>query len=89
MLTTLTTVLGLAPLAYESSLQALFLKPTVVTRVFGLAFAPAKVRAQGRFWSHCARAAAHWDDACRRGSYRAERWNNRVLVCQRRTRRTA
>ncbi|WP_400085706.1 efflux RND transporter permease subunit [Yoonia sp. R78084] len=38
MLTTLTTVLGLAPLLYEGSNQAEFLKPTVVTLVFGLAF---------------------------------------------------
>ncbi|SNT28074.1 AcrB/AcrD/AcrF family protein [Antarctobacter heliothermus] len=36
LLTTLTTVLGLAPLMYESSRQALFLKPTVVTLVYGL-----------------------------------------------------
>lgn len=38
LLTTLTTVLGLAPLMYESSRQALFLKPTVVTLVYGLGF---------------------------------------------------
>ena len=38
MLTTLTTVLGLSPLLYEGSNQAEFLKPTVVTLVFGLAF---------------------------------------------------
>lgn len=38
MLTTLTTVLGLAPLMYESSQQAQFLKPTVVTLVYGLGF---------------------------------------------------
>ncbi|WP_106746356.1 efflux RND transporter permease subunit [Yoonia maritima] len=38
MLTTLTTVLGLAPLLYEGSTQAEFLKPTVITLVFGLAF---------------------------------------------------
>ncbi|ETX27604.1 efflux RND transporter permease subunit [Roseivivax isoporae] len=38
LLTTLTTVLGLAPLLYEGSSQAEFLKPTVVTLVFGLAF---------------------------------------------------
>jgi multidrug efflux pump subunit AcrB len=38
MLTTLTTVLGLAPLMYESSQQAQFLKPTVITLVFGLGF---------------------------------------------------
>ncbi|WP_019953575.1 efflux RND transporter permease subunit [Yoonia vestfoldensis] len=38
LLTTLTTVLGLAPLLYERSTQAEFLKPTVVTLVFGLAF---------------------------------------------------
>ena len=38
MLTTLTTVLGLAPLLYEGSNQAEFLKPTVVTLVFGLGF---------------------------------------------------
>ena len=31
LLTTATTVLGLAPLLYERSSQALFLKPTVVT----------------------------------------------------------
>ncbi len=38
ILTTLTTVLGLAPLLYESSQQAQFLKPTVVTLVYGLGF---------------------------------------------------
>ena len=38
LLTTLTTVLGLAPLLYEGSNQAEFLKPTVVTLTFGLAF---------------------------------------------------
>jgi len=36
LLTTLTTVVGLAPLMYEGSRQALFLKPTVVTLVYGL-----------------------------------------------------
>ena len=35
-LTTATTVLGLAPLLYEKSTQAEFLKPTVITLVFGL-----------------------------------------------------
>lgn len=35
-LTTATTVLGLAPLLFERSSQALFLQPTVVTLVFGL-----------------------------------------------------
>lgn len=38
LLTTMTTVLGLAPLLYERSNQAEFLKPTVVTLVFGLGF---------------------------------------------------
>ncbi|APX91041.1 acriflavine resistance protein B [Brevirhabdus pacifica] len=38
LLTTLTTVLGLAPLLYESSAQAQFLKPTVITLCYGLAF---------------------------------------------------
>lgn len=38
MLTTLTTVLGLAPLLFEQSSQAQFLKPTVVTLVYGLGF---------------------------------------------------
>ncbi|MCG3269351.1 efflux RND transporter permease subunit [Yoonia sp. I 8.24] len=38
LLTTLTTVLGLMPLLYEQSTQAEFLKPTVITLVFGLAF---------------------------------------------------
>lgn len=37
-LTTTTTVAGLAPLLYESSSQALFLKPTVITLVYGLGF---------------------------------------------------
>lgn len=38
LLTTLTTVLGLSPLLYEGSSQAEFLKPTVITLVFGLGF---------------------------------------------------
>ena len=38
LLTTLTTVLGLFPLMYETSRQALFLKPTVITLCFGLGF---------------------------------------------------
>ncbi|MFN3259224.1 MAG: efflux RND transporter permease subunit [Pikeienuella sp.] len=38
LLTTLTTVGGLAPLMFETSQQALFLKPTVVTLVWGLSF---------------------------------------------------
>ncbi|MDF1803282.1 efflux RND transporter permease subunit [Thalassovita sp.] len=38
MLTTLTTVMGLAPLLYESSQQAQFLRPTVITLVYGLGF---------------------------------------------------
>ena len=38
LLTTLTTVLGLAPLLYESSVQAQFLKPTVITLCYGLGF---------------------------------------------------
>jgi len=36
LLTTLTTVLGLLPLLYEESRQALFLKPTVITLCYGL-----------------------------------------------------
>ncbi len=38
MLTTLTTVVGLAPLLFERSQQAQFLLPTVITLVYGLAF---------------------------------------------------
>lgn len=38
LLTTLTTVLGMAPLLYETSQQAQFLKPTVITLVYGLGF---------------------------------------------------
>ncbi len=38
LLTTLTTVLGLAPLLYETSQDAQFLKPTVITLVYGLGF---------------------------------------------------
>ncbi len=37
-LTTMTTVLGLAPLLYERSSQAEFLKPTVITLAYGLGF---------------------------------------------------
>ncbi len=37
-LTTATTVLGLMPLLYEGSQQAQFLKPTVITLVYGLGF---------------------------------------------------
>lgn len=37
-LTTATTVLGLTPLLYETSQQAQFLKPTVITLTYGLGF---------------------------------------------------
>jgi len=37
-LTTATTVFGLAPLLFESSIQAQFLRPTVITLVYGLGF---------------------------------------------------
>lgn len=37
-LTTATTVMGLAPLLYERSSQAEFLRPTVITLVYGLGF---------------------------------------------------
>ncbi len=38
LLTTLTTVFGLTPLLFETSRQALFLKPTVITLCYGLGF---------------------------------------------------
>jgi predicted RND superfamily exporter protein len=38
LLTTLTTVIGLMPLLYEPSGQAQFLKPTVITLIYGLGF---------------------------------------------------
>ena len=38
LLTTLTTVLGLAPLLFEGSADAQFLKPTVITLCYGLGF---------------------------------------------------
>ncbi len=38
LLTTLTTVLGLTPLLFETSRQAQFLKPTVITLCYGLGF---------------------------------------------------
>ncbi len=38
MLTTLTTVFGLTPLLFETSQQAQFLKPSVITLVYGLGF---------------------------------------------------
>jgi multidrug efflux pump subunit AcrB len=38
LLTTMTTVFGLSPLLFETSSQAEFLKPTVITLVYGLGF---------------------------------------------------
>ncbi len=38
LLTTMTTVLGLAPLLFERSSQAAFLKPTIITLSYGLGF---------------------------------------------------
>ncbi|MGA9410532.1 MAG: efflux RND transporter permease subunit [Roseobacter sp.] len=38
LLTTMTTVLGMMPLLFETSRQAQFLKPTVITLVYGLGF---------------------------------------------------
>ena len=38
MLTTATTVMGLTPLLFEQSTQAQFIKPTVITLVYGLGF---------------------------------------------------
>ena len=38
LLTTMTTVLGLTPLLFETSQDAQFLKPTVITLVYGLGF---------------------------------------------------
>ncbi|WP_299969819.1 efflux RND transporter permease subunit [uncultured Roseobacter sp.] len=38
ILTTLTTVLGMMPMLYETSRQAQFLKPTVITLIYGLGF---------------------------------------------------
>ncbi|MCA8881421.1 MAG: efflux RND transporter permease subunit [Rhodobacteraceae bacterium] len=38
LLTSLTTIMGLAPLLYETSQQAQFLKPAVITLVYGLGF---------------------------------------------------
>ncbi|MGB7240565.1 MAG: efflux RND transporter permease subunit [Sulfitobacter sp.] len=38
LLTTLTTVLGMTPLLFEASQQAQFLKPTIITLVYGLGF---------------------------------------------------
>ena len=67
LLTTLTTVLGLAPLLYEGSQDAQFLKPTVITLVYGLGFGlvlvlmvvPALLAMQhdaGRLWAAMRRA---------------------------------
>jgi len=69
MLTTLTTVLGLMPLLNEGSVQAEFLKPTVITLVYGLGFGmvlvlvivPALMAMQGdmaRQWAGLRRALA-------------------------------
>jgi predicted RND superfamily exporter protein len=37
-LTSATTVIGFAPMLYETSTQAIFLKPTVITMAYGLGF---------------------------------------------------
>jgi multidrug efflux pump subunit AcrB len=71
LLTTLTTVLGLAPLLYEKSSQAEFLKPTVITLAYGLGFGmvlvllvvPAIMAAQG----DASRAVASLRRGMRRG----------------------
>ena len=73
LLTTLTTVLGLAPLLYETSSQAQFLKPTVITLCYGLGFGmvlvllvvPALVAIQADFGR--ARGALRHGLAARRG----------------------
>ena len=61
LLTTLTTVLGLSPLLYETSSQAQFLKPTVITLVFGLGFGVILVLDRGArfdgYASGCGRAS--------------------------------
>ena len=79
-LTTMTTVLGLAPLLYERSAQAEFLKPTVITLAYGLGFGmvlvlvvvPALMAVQ----ADVARAFA----ALRRASLRGPRRMRPVLV---------
>ncbi|MEL7115437.1 MAG: efflux RND transporter permease subunit [Pseudomonadota bacterium] len=69
LLTTLTTVLGLAPLLFEGSQQAQFLKPTVIALVYGLGFGmvlvlmivPALIAMQGDLavqWASLRRAFA-------------------------------
>lgn len=69
LLTTLTTVLGLTPLLYEASSEAEFLKPTVITLVYGLGFGmllvlvmvPALMAVQGdlaAFWAALRRGVA-------------------------------
>lgn len=71
MLTTLTTVGGLAPLLFETSRQAQFLKPTIITLCYGLGFGmilvllltPAFVLIQhdiGRMLKSARRMAQHW-----------------------------
>ncbi len=77
MLTTLTTVLGLTPLLFERSQQAQFLKPTVITLVYGLGFGlilvllvvPALIAVQ----NDVARPMAALRRALR-GSHRGMRW---------------
>jgi multidrug efflux pump subunit AcrB len=79
-LTTATTVAGLAPMLYETSRQAQFLKPTVVTLAFGLAFGmvlvllatPAMVAVRGdvlaalRSARRMARRAGRWTARAKR-----------------------
>ena len=63
MLTSMTTVLGLAPLLFETSVQAQFLLPMVITIAWGLAFAtfivlllvPSVLGAQEDFRAYIAR----------------------------------
>ncbi|MBM3604545.1 MAG: efflux RND transporter permease subunit [Alphaproteobacteria bacterium] len=78
LLTTATTVLGLAPLIYERSSQALFLKPTVVTLAYGLAFGMVLVLlvvpAVLAVGADVARARAGFRRSLRGGPLRAAIW---------------
>ena len=77
-LTTATTVAGLAPLLFERSTQAQFLKPTVITLAFGLGFGmllvlvvtPALIAAQrdlGGAWASARRLLRLWTSGRRFG----------------------
>jgi hypothetical protein len=82
VLTTLTTVLGMLPLLFEGSRQAQFLKPTVVTLIFGLGFGMVLVLLLVPSLLVIQQDLARFLSSYRRGLFgaRIPRWDRAVLA---------